>query len=641
MKAFFNPEKPIKPLFDSLLKLLLLVILLCVFVPLSPKMPAPGLDPSWAMGLNQAVAQGLAFGKDIIFTLGPYSSIYTKAYHPATDFMMIAGSCYLALSYWLAMILLMTPLRWPWIVGAFIFFSGMIYARDSLLFSYPLLVGLIAYKSLFFTEGLERKYIGLLFAPFGLLALVKGSFLILCLFTTLLSSAFYLSYRKPLLAGLCLISFLGSMQLFWLAAGQTLVDLPSYLWQTFSLAASFSEAMALDGNPAEILVYILCTGFLFAILFWQKQSPLAAKLFLFSLFFVFLFISFKAGFARHFGHSFIPGTSILLAALAFSFVHDSKRSLAIIFAALCTWSFIIEQHSRFSLRNNAISTYAPAWHGLKNRFSDKNWLEQNFAATTGFLHSQTSFPQLTGTTDIYSFEQAFLLSSPNKWSPRPIFQSYSVFNSQLAEKNRNHLLSPNSPDNIIFRIEPIDNRVPALEDGSSWPLLVANYRPNEAVQDFLLLKKREAPPLASKIMTPLRTEKHQLGESVTLPSLNEAVFVEIEMRATLWGKLATILLKPKQLEIRFSLKDGSQRTYRLIASMAKSGFLLSPLVENTAEFALLYDQETELDSKMVKSFSIDINQESWPQWHSSYIVHFNRVEAAFPSPSSRAQRRIS
>lgn len=28
-------------------------------------MPAPGLDASWAVGLNQAVAQGLAFGKDI------------------------------------------------------------------------------------------------------------------------------------------------------------------------------------------------------------------------------------------------------------------------------------------------------------------------------------------------------------------------------------------------------------------------------------------------------------------------------------------------------------------------------------------------------------------------------------------------
>lgn len=88
-------------LFDVLSKLILLIIIICTFVPFSPKMPAPGIDPSWALGLNQAVAQGLAFGKEIIFTLGPYSSLYTKTYHPATDFLMITGCLYLALSYWI------------------------------------------------------------------------------------------------------------------------------------------------------------------------------------------------------------------------------------------------------------------------------------------------------------------------------------------------------------------------------------------------------------------------------------------------------------------------------------------------------------------------------------------------------------
>nr|WP_241480456.1 hypothetical protein [Legionella norrlandica] len=53
------------------LKFVLLIVVIAVFVPFSPKMPAPGLDASWAVGLNQAIAQGLAFGKDILFTLGP------------------------------------------------------------------------------------------------------------------------------------------------------------------------------------------------------------------------------------------------------------------------------------------------------------------------------------------------------------------------------------------------------------------------------------------------------------------------------------------------------------------------------------------------------------------------------------------
>ena len=51
---------------------------LAVFVPFSPGMPAAGLDPSWRFGLNQAIGQGLAFGRDIIFTFGPHASIFAK-----------------------------------------------------------------------------------------------------------------------------------------------------------------------------------------------------------------------------------------------------------------------------------------------------------------------------------------------------------------------------------------------------------------------------------------------------------------------------------------------------------------------------------------------------------------------------------
>lgn len=59
-----------------LLKSALLIIIIAVFIPLSPKMPAPGLDASWAVGLNQAVAQGLAFGKDIFYLRTLFFHLY-------------------------------------------------------------------------------------------------------------------------------------------------------------------------------------------------------------------------------------------------------------------------------------------------------------------------------------------------------------------------------------------------------------------------------------------------------------------------------------------------------------------------------------------------------------------------------------
>lgn len=72
----FSTLKIIPLVLNWLLKFALLIIIIAVFIPLSPKMPAPGLDASWAVGLNQAVAQGLAFGKDIFYLRTLFFHLY-------------------------------------------------------------------------------------------------------------------------------------------------------------------------------------------------------------------------------------------------------------------------------------------------------------------------------------------------------------------------------------------------------------------------------------------------------------------------------------------------------------------------------------------------------------------------------------
>ena len=88
------------------------LVILAVFIPLKPLMPGAGTDMSWMMAFNQAVAQHLTFGKDIIITFGPYASVYTWVYHPATDRLMIWGGAFLGLGYFALLLLLM--LVWQW-----------------------------------------------------------------------------------------------------------------------------------------------------------------------------------------------------------------------------------------------------------------------------------------------------------------------------------------------------------------------------------------------------------------------------------------------------------------------------------------------------------------------------------------------
>src|ERR1700733_7882187 len=81
--------KPALPFFRLFTTIAVCLAVFAVFVPLGPIMPSRLLETPWMMAMNQGVAQGLIFGKDIVLTYGPYASVYTELYHPATDKIMI------------------------------------------------------------------------------------------------------------------------------------------------------------------------------------------------------------------------------------------------------------------------------------------------------------------------------------------------------------------------------------------------------------------------------------------------------------------------------------------------------------------------------------------------------------------------
>ena len=69
---------------------------LALLVPFKPNMPELGLDPSWRMAMSVALAQSMKIGREIVFTVGPYSQIYTRYYHPQTDTLVMMASVALA-----------------------------------------------------------------------------------------------------------------------------------------------------------------------------------------------------------------------------------------------------------------------------------------------------------------------------------------------------------------------------------------------------------------------------------------------------------------------------------------------------------------------------------------------------------------
>lgn len=619
----------------ALLLLLLALTIFAVFVPLFPMMPGTGGDHSWVYGMNQALAQGLAFGRDFIFTFGPFASIYTHVYHPASDHLMILGSLYLAACYFVALLYLSRTTPWLWILILGLFIAGFIYLFDALLSSYPLLIALIVYRMTLPFDHIKKLAISkntpflliFLFSSFGLLPLIKGSLILISIAISGLCFLIFWLNKQRLLAVVCVLVPCVSMVIFWLISGQAITGLPYYFLNMLSIISGYTEAMTTQGNVMEILVYLIASGGVLYIIISTKNVPLLSKLFLLFSYAAFLFLAFKAGFVRHDLHAIITGTAIMLAALLLPFTVQHRHCAMILFLAGFAWFFIDKNHinsSTGTLYERINNTYKNIGHGIKARFSNTHVLENMFTERLNVIKQEFPIPIMDGTTDIYSAGQSYLLASGNRWSPRPVFQSYSVYTPRFAKLNELHLTSDHAPDNILFRIEPTDGRFPSLEDGLSWPTIINNYFPVKLEKDVLFLLKK--PQSTAPIKHEIYNQSHILGEEVLLPDSSDFLFVEIDLKPTLIGRLMSLIYKPTQLEISVTLQNGSINNYRFISSMAKSGFIISPLINNAAEFGLLFAGPETLYEKQVKSIRISSAEGGSYFWNPGYAIKISHFE---------------
>ena len=612
----------------------LAVTVLGVFVPFWPTVPTAGLDPSWALAVNQAAGQGLVFGRDVVFTYGPYAAVMTKYYHPLTDFRTICASLYLSVSYFSILVLLMRGASWFWAVVFAVMLAIDFYLADAVFLGIPLLVGLLVFKMVRAdqTNSIAGRWsyvwVALIFAPLGLLPLIKGSLLILSAAVILLCAGYFLLAGARSRAIICLLSPAVSMFLFWFAAGQPPAGLMDYLVTMWPIASGYTVAMGREGNNTEVFIYIILSIFIFFPIMLQKNFTRTERFYLFLLCFLHLFVSMKAGFVRHDGHALISASGLLFAYLSIFLIIKGKMKAAI---------FIVVSLSSFYIYNNYLdiyhlkffyhvpSSYISPWNGFLNRAREKDWPRTDFDAALARIRAQAPLPDLPGTTDIYSFEQAALLASGNSWNPRPVFQSYSAYTPSLADMNRRHLAGKQAPDNIIFNVQPIGARLASLEDGASWPNMLLNYQPTGIAGTNLHLRRREG-HLDDVNLVPDIPETGRLEQQIIVPDGRKPVFARIKVTPTWFGRVANILFRPSPLFITVELENGTERRFTFVPGMAEAPFLISPLIEETAEFAALYGPEAILREKKVRSFRISAKSGLFASWKPRFDMGFQAFD---------------
>ncbi len=560
------------------------------------------LENSWTQALHLAFLHHLQAGTEIIFTYGPWGFL-ARGYHPQTYPVAVVA--------WgiLSVIFLFAGWRVAKIFSANKFLAGLWLVAFTALASLPagedFNTRLVAWCVLllclhFFVE--ERAVTILqaaLAVSLGWMGLVKFTGLIEggVVIAVIAVDNIFRQRRFPWIIPLWLAGFL----FFWFAAGQSAGSLLPFLVNSWRVTSGYGEAMMLAAptefrdNLGFLLVAVLL-GAGFARAAWRRHRwfgllPLAGLTAL-------LLISFKLGCLRTgWQHATTAAAALVLVALAGLAIARREKinfncaavvlALSVALAGLVFGEWFPgnglprQLAKTFSLPSLAAPVAASVTGSLRADY------EKNLASE----RNEMPLPRLTGGTDLYAHDQSILFAHGLSYQPRPVLQSYSAYTPELAELDAAHLRKNSAATNILFALQPLDERFPALDDGWSWPELLTRYDCKGSagsVEKFLLLQRASIPRTFQ--LTPLNKTIASLGgEKLILPAAtNGLVWVEIEINKTFSGKLAEIFYKPPVLHLTVNLHNHETRRYRLVPGMARAGFLLSPLVADNRSFAALF-----------------------------------------------------
>lgn len=612
---------------------LIVVACLAAYMPVAPYFPTDNLDNSWALALNVAVARGMAFGRTIIFTFGPYAATYTEQYYPGTASMMVWSSAILGGAF--AAMLLCLARGWHRAVASLLALFLGVLKRDVLFLALP-----FAYLSLCYRIYLPAGQPGrirltlpvtasllLALLALGLLPLVKGTFGAPAIGAVGFGGMLLVLARRRRLALGGVLLFLVAMPVFWVVAGQKLASLPGYFLSQGPIVSGYSEAMSTQGDGRQPLLFLVACVMLGLV---HARALRAGTVLLLLGAALQLFLAFKAGFIRAADdHVLIPAG--LLAAMAWMLLLGRMRwravaGLAVGLACLVWIELEITQLSFPELLSRIAAQAEATARTIAAQLTMPGAMEARYADSVAAIRAADSLPPLQGRTDIYPFGQSVLLANGLDWAPRPVLQSYSAYTPSLEADDAAHLAGSAAPENILFAVQAIDGRLPALEDGASWPALLSRYEFTGLQGDLAILRRRGAGMAAPEAL--LQSGTFQMGQPIELPAA--AVWARIDVEPTLLGRVVGAAYKLPELAITYDLADGTSRSFRYVAGMGQAGFLAAPLVQTSRDFMALAlpNARDYFAGTQARSISFSTASGSGWLWRSDVAVRFYRAEIA-------------
>jgi hypothetical protein len=602
---------------------------------------SPVIDPSWMTVLVYAHEHGMQFGRDIACTYGPLGFLSIECFTPQAGIARILFELFVAAGVATGLCLTAWRMPLPWRLAAlayFVFFSSTErWGGDALYLD----LGIFLWGWLCFLEqGPKRHvFVAVLSVLAAAAALVKFSFLLLALFTVVLLACDFALQRRFATAGGLVAGFMAAFVAGWLLAGQSLSILPAYFAISLDVANGYNQSVGSTSvDPSWLL--LMTVSALVAVTIrvlgqltitkrdaWRRGTLL--------LWFAgLLFTQWKYGCVRSdWSHAALAaGVMPLIAVCAQAAAHVRKTAalgsgaaallcmaMPLLFMQSQIEGPVFTGHARQTFQNMAesfkvLTRPASYLREKKELYESEKQREQLpwIRATVG-----------NATVDVFGQSQAIAVFNELNYRPRPFFQSYAANSAEAMKWNELYYQSQAAPEYVIFKLEPLDERFPSLEDARVLRELLVNYELAGGEADYLLLRRKQTG--TPRKMLVKEGELHA-GEKLDLQSFPDAkLWLEIELHPTLYGRLRSFVYKPLEtgLTIWTRADPKTPVKFRAPAAMLAAGFLVKPLALRNDD---VRDIWTGVKDESLEALSVELAPSVLAAWQSDIHFRVYRVE---------------
>lgn len=565
----------------TVVKTVCLLFLCYVAVPVIYFQNNPGLDSSWAFGLNYAELFNYKFGTDNFFTYGPLG------------FIMFA----IPIEHNGINLHLLWNIFWVLSLGAilsYMFFSkDMAYYRERKL--HICMFTLFSYWGLCTVDSFY-VFIELLLISLSIhsskrvfwffLACISAVIFLYAKFTigiigvgSIFLAIVYFVYHKENIVKEVLLCFVGLPVLFFLTYmvyNPSITGMLQYIMAGFEISSGYLYAMS---TPVVVSWEQIACMFIFIVYYivyiaWKKHelSFLAVFLFVF-------FTGWKHGIVRgDSGHIvlFFKYTFLCVGIFLYFFrtkidfyvVRCHKREVCLLSMLLLMiiWPYR-DTVMPWQIAESRFYGYKQSWQLLNDKLPADG---RTLRLADSFL-TQIGSERFT----VYPWELSYGYGHEN-FEMMPVFQAYSAYTPYLDKLDATYFFEKR-PSFIVFNLDTIDNRWPLIENPQTWMKIYENYEVTDFDGHNFLLQAVEPKHFERGMATNVNVKK---WDEIFLPETDEHILMSVKSRLSLWGKLKKLFYKIPEVNMTATFEDGRIVSKRVLLENMSSETLIDFLLLN-------------------------------------------------------------